>query len=163
MNARRTCDAEGSSRHDAGDVRPVAAVLRRRRIAIVSVLHRGPITASRREVADPVCASLEFTVRTPHARIDHVNVNAGAVASRIEAPVERERLLIDAIQAPGDLSGALEGSEDTEEAGEAENEEHGGMGRIGRPGGMGRTGFSPSCLSSRSSPSCLTRKSSRPV
>ena len=137
MNAHRTRDAERSSRDDAGDVRPVAAVGRRRRIAIVSVLHRGPIARSRCEVADPVCASLEFTVRTPHARIDHVNVNAGAVASRIKAPVERERLLIDAIQAPRRRLLHACGAGETEDTKDAKGAEDRRGGR-GRKGGMGR-------------------------
>jgi hypothetical protein len=45
-------------------------------------------------------------VRAAHTGVDDVRVDTGAVGARDEAPVERCRTLIDAIESPGDLSGA---------------------------------------------------------
>ena len=50
----------------------------------------------------------ELAMRAAHAGVDHVGMDAGAVAAGREAAVERERALIDAIQSPRRFCAGLE-------------------------------------------------------
>ena len=100
MDADRSRDAERPPGQDARDVGAVPPLQRRRRIAVVGVVAGRPIGRAAREIADPVGASLELAVGAAHAGVDHVGVDAGAIAGWHEAAVERQRALVDAIESP---------------------------------------------------------------
>jgi hypothetical protein len=78
----------------------VPSIRRRRRIAIVSVVGSQTIADAGGEVADPVGAAVELAMRPPYAGVDDIRMHAGTVPGRDEPAVERERALIDAIEAP---------------------------------------------------------------
>ena len=74
-------------------------------------------------------------MRPAYAGVDDIGVNAGAVSRRREPAVERERALIDAIEAPRDWRPGLQAAQRTarEDRQDEQDGQEGLEGQEGRP------------------------------